>query len=545
MSRAEQNAAVTRSKPVPDRTELDSARDAATKALGALRGICSDAEVGQAKKLVETLRNHCDYELMGQLAEAVSRLDPKDAKNRRLYGQYLIDTGKVTVAIDVLQALAKRLSKHDAEYAEVKGLLGRSYKQIFFDAGDKTSAGAREALKQAIATYRQPYEDNAANTWHGVNLVALLTRARALGLRMAPGLDPARIAQQIVATLQGRPEAERDEWHLSTLAEASLGLRNWEAIEPHIRNYATSPTTRAFQIASTLRQFGQVWNLQDDERGKSLLQILRARLLELRDGAMQLSAQELLALQRQPSPSPGQLEAILGPNGAKTFAWWKTGLDCASSVAAIRQRLGSRVGTGFLIRAGDLGLARADELLVLTNFHVVNEKGASPGIQPGDAEVVFEAVEGNKVYEVAEIAWSSPPDRHDASLLRLAAEVEGVMPLQIAPRLPVIEDAARVYIIGHPGGRELAFSFQDNELLDHEGPPAGLPQIEGVCRLHYRAPTEGGSSGSPVFNSNSWQVIALHHKGGKIGMPRLNGKEGSYGANEGISIQSIAAAIVR
>jgi hypothetical protein len=29
---------------------------------------------------------------MGQLAEAVSQRDPKDAKYRRLYAQYLIDT---------------------------------------------------------------------------------------------------------------------------------------------------------------------------------------------------------------------------------------------------------------------------------------------------------------------------------------------------------------------------------------------------------------------------------------------------------------------
>jgi V8-like Glu-specific endopeptidase len=96
-------------------------------------------------------------------------------------------------------------------------------------------------------------------------------------------------------------------------------------------------------------------------------------------------------------------------------------------------------------------------------------------------------------------------------------------------------------VIGYPGGRDLAFSFQDNELLDHEGPPAGRPQIPGVCRVHYRAPTEGGSSGSPVFNANLWQVVALHHKGGKIGMPKLNGAGGTCAANEGIYIQSIAA----
>ena len=38
-------------------------------------------------------------------------------------------------------------------------------------------------------------------------------------------------------------------------------------------------------------------------------------------------------------------------------------------------------------------------------------------------------------------------------------------------------------------------------------------------------------------------MIALHHMGGTIGVRKLNGKEGTYGANEGVSIQSIAAAI--
>ena len=85
-----------------------------------------------------------------------------------------------TVAVDVLTALTRRLRKDDPEWAEAKGLLGRAYKRLFFDAADKTANSAIEALKQSIAAYRDPYEENsAANYWHGVSLVALLTRAGA------------------------------------------------------------------------------------------------------------------------------------------------------------------------------------------------------------------------------------------------------------------------------------------------------------------------------------------------------------------------------
>jgi hypothetical protein len=38
-------------------------------------------------------------------------------------------------------------------------------------------------------------------------------------------------------------------------------------------------------------------------------------------------------------------------------------------------------------------------------------------------------------------------------------------------------------------------------------------------------------------------VIALHHKGDKIGMPNLNGLPAKYAANEGIWVRSIKEAI--
>jgi V8-like Glu-specific endopeptidase len=90
----------------------------------------------------------------------------------------------------------------------------------------------------------------------------------------------------------------------------------------------------------------------------------------------------------------------------------------------------------------------------------------------------------------------------------------------------------RVYVIGHPRGGGLSYSLNDNLLLDHERP-----------RVHYRAPTEGGSSGSPIFNQQ-WDLIALHHAGGTE-MKMLNGKPGTYPANEGLDFQSIREAVAK
>ncbi len=527
-----------------DDESLDELRARAKKALTRLAGVSTDADLAEAKALVEELRNAREYDTMGRLAETVTRADPKDPKNRRLYAQYLIDTGKASVAIDFLRPLAQRLAKDHPERIEATGLIGRAHKQIFFDAGDKTSKGAREALKQAITAYRGPFQEDPANTWHGVNLVALLSRARRVGLRVAQDLRPEDVAKQVIATLEATPPDQRDEWFPQTLAEASLGLGDWDAVERNVRAYVNAPTAKAFQLASTLRQFTEVWDLEEvDERGRGLVNIVRARLMQLPGGGLEVGPQEVQRLQRQPTPEASQLEAVLGNQGVQTYRWWKTGLDRALSVGAVHQRLGSRLGTAFLVRAGDLGLEPKEELLVLTNFHVVNEHGATPGLRPEEAEIVFEAADPGQAYTVKAILWSSPPDRHDASLLRLETPVTGIEPLPIAKALPILEETARVYVIGYPGGRELAVSLQDNELLDHEGPPAGKPQIPDVRRLHYRAPTEGGSSGSPVFNAKLWEVIALHHKGGKLGMPKLNGKEGTYAANEGISLESIKEAI--
>jgi tetratricopeptide (TPR) repeat protein len=509
--------------------------------LEVLRGGCNAEQLADARGLLCPLRNCREHELSIDLAEAISRIDPDDALARRLYAQALIETGRVTAAVDVLHTLVGRLPANHPESLEATGLLGRAYKQIFFDSRDRTSPAARRALLDAIDAYRAPYEKDPANTWHGVNLLALVDNCRRLGIQIPGNIDPQALSRQLLATLHQLPVDERNDWYLATLAEVSIGTRDWRLIDSTLRDYVMSPSTHAFHLNSTLRQFTQIWNLQDDPNGAPLVDILRARLLQLPGAALQMSPQQLA--QAHNAPDKSRLEAILGTEGPKTYRWWQTGLERARSVAAIRQKLAGRIGTGFLVRAQHLGLEPAEELLVLTNFHVVNREGLSSGIRPEEAEVVFEAVDPGRTYEVQRVLWSSPVEECDASVLSLQERVSDVPPLPIARALPVIDSSTRVYVIGHPGGRDLAFSFQDNKLLDHEGPPQGKPVIPGVCRVHYGAPTEGGSSGSPVFNGNSWEVIALHHKGGMLGMPRLNGQSGTYAANEGLWLQSIVGLI--
>lgn len=551
-----------------------------------LAGRDGPAHLAEAGAVALALRNRRDFTALLRLAEAVARIDPAPATTRRLQGQALIETGQVSVAIDLLQALLRSLPRTHPERAEAEGLLGRAHKQLYCDAADRRSAPARQALAAAVAAYRGPYErDRQGHTWHGVNLLALVYCAQRDGApALAPGLDPAALAGALHAALNRLPQTGQDAWQRATLAEVALGISlsagDLVPVEQALAAYLQHPLVTAFQVASTLRQFEQVWRLADllpgeagnglpDEaaaqRARALVDILRARLLSLPGGGVALAAVQVPAAPvgvpaptgtagapAPALPSRGQLEAVLGLEGPKTYAWWRAGVDAARSVAVIRQRLGKRLGTGFLVRAGDFGFAPADEPLLLTNYHVVNPSAeVRNSITPDQAEVIFEAADPARVHTVAQLLWCSPVKEHDACLLRLAQPPQGIPPLPLRTELPALmvpagQPPPRVYIIGHPLGGELSFSFQDNELVDHEGPDTGKPQIPGVIRVHYRAPTQGGNSGSPVFDAAGWQVIALHHMGsGARRMYRLNGKpdEGEYLANEGLAMRSLVAAI--
>ncbi len=134
-----------------------------------------------------------------------------------------------------------------------------------------------------------------------------------------------------------------------------------------------------------------------------------------------------------------------------------------------------------------------------------------------------------KRVELKSLVWSSAVEELDATFLEFSEDHLPCEPLHLSPSAILTADPApRLYIIGHPGGRDLEFSLNDNRLV------ASNPQ-----KLHYRTPTEGGSSGSPVFDQVGWAVVGLHHAG-RSKMPKLNGPAGEfYEANEGIAILAI------
>jgi hypothetical protein len=259
--------------------------------------------------------------------------------------------------------------------------------------------------------------------------------------------------------------------------------------------------------------------------------MLRAELLRREGGSVELIAADLKTETLENAKTDGKFEKVFGKDSFQNFEWYQMGIDRCRAVACVCKETGEGFGTGFLVRGSDLHEPLGEEFLLLTNAHVVsNDPQVRGALHPDETFISFEALGLRKIL-VKELLWTSPPHELDASLLRLSKPVGGVIPYPVAPRLPLADGQQRIYIVGHPRGGKLSFSLHDNLLLDHQDP-----------RIHYRTPTEGGSSGSPVFNQQ-WRLVGLHHLG-DAQMSRLHGKPGTYEANEGIWIGAIKEAIV-
>jgi V8-like Glu-specific endopeptidase len=498
----------------------------------------------EAKRILQTLRRKCYFDLMERVSEALRFAGRDEFQIRRQYAQSLIDQGKISPAVDVLEALVLRTAGTEPkENAEAQGLLGRIYKQLYVNAVNADSKAKNLRLSQlnlqrAVNAYHGTYRSSPAKfLWHGINAVALILRAHRddVPLKEAPVAEV--LARDILKVIASKPEI--DAWDMATAAEANVALGDFEQALIWIARYVRQEAADLFELSSTERQLREVWNLTIKRPpGSLLLPLLQAQMLQKRGGRVDLTEGTLATTIRktEESATNPELEKILGIDGVVTLRWFQMALERCRGVAQIRTSTGEAIGTGFLVQGKDLKPVFGEELLLLTNAHVIsndsNVQKDKGSLAPEDAVVFFEALgsDERKEFRVGGILWTSPPNDLDATLLRLDAPCQSLETFPVTALLPLADGKQKVYIIGHPGGRTLSLSLHDNLLLAYND-----------RLLHYRAPTEAGSSGSPVFNSE-WKLIGLHHAGG-YALQRLDGQPGTYAANEGIWIQRIVEAI--
>jgi trypsin-like peptidase/tetratricopeptide repeat protein len=495
-----------------------------SKLIGRINEEPAPCPEANAKAIIGALRKQRRFELLVPVAEALIRSGQSHVRIRRSYAQALIDQGILIAPEYVLQTLTQ--DPNQDEVAEAHGLLGRVYKQLYVNADRPNSVLVRSYFDRALGEYLDTYRLNPRkHTWHGINVVALLKRATVDGLALAGAPDPDALARDIIDAVA----ASEDAWDLATRMEALIALGKYTEAESVALDYSQHPEADTFEFGSTLRQMVEVWRFTDDAPpGSTILPILRAAKLRGERGIIEHTPQAVEREIQAVKAARISLENNFGDDKIVTLRWYETGLLRTKSVARIERLNGSGHGTGWLVSSTDFFPNRPPALLLLTNAHVVNATGTAGALTPDRTHANFQGLDAMSGIG-DEIVWSSPPDQLDATLLTLSNEPPKAQPMPLWPKkLRLNEPAQRVYIVGHPAGRDLSLSLHDNKLLG--------------CSdriLHYRTPTEGGSSGSPVFEEEDWRVIGLHHATGRY--ERLDGKQPPYDANEGIAIVALQA----
>ena len=489
-----------------------------------------------AKTLLYNLRRKQCFRSMAAISESLVQSGVRTPLVQRQYAQALIDQGLLTPAESMLRSIVQDSPNAGAEEFEARGLIGRICKQLYVNLNDAKSPANQSNLERALREYLYVYRlDPKEHLWHGINVVALAARAQRDGISITGLPDPKALAQEIRATIDEKEKEDPEPlrcWDLATRLEACVAMGETTECMNTALTYVESDDADAFEVNSTLRQFTEVWQLNDEEPpGNQLLPILKAGLLKKRGGVINQDLQQVRQESKKVNAAVSDLQAIFGDDRMVTLKWYRKGLDQCNAIARIEKLDGKGYGTGWLVNAADFFPNRTGMLLV-TNAHVITDKfdpfGNNPlAITPDDANANFQALGNDKVYPLGKVVWTSGPEAFDATFVEVKGEPPA-KPLTMDSRpVHMAQPTPRLYIIGHPGGRDLEISLQDNYLL--------------ACTnrlLHYRTPTEHGSSGSPVFEPDDWRVVALHHKGSAT-MNRIDGQPGTYAANEGVAILAI------
>ncbi|MCB1023865.1 MAG: trypsin-like peptidase domain-containing protein [Acidobacteria bacterium] len=481
----------------------------------------------QAKRILYGLRRKRRFDQMSSVAEAIIRSGQNEAAVMRQYAQSLIDQGLLSAAALVLEKILGDPEAGSAEKLEAFGLAGRVDKQQFVNLAKNLDGRKREFLERSIDQYLAGYALDKRSYWHSINAAALLMRGERDGIKLPQKIDAKALAAETLALLNSIIENSSElpkPWEYATLMETQIALGRFDEAFSTAISYTSSSEADAFELNSTLRQLVEIWQLDDAAPpGDKILPVLRAALLEREGGSIRLT--------KNSAKTDGiSLESAFGDNAPKTIRWYKEGLERTNSVARIELADGKGIGTAGLFNGKDF-FPDIDQMLCVTNSHVVSASPGDSGLPPNKVRINIQGIA--EVFEVDKVVWSSPQRDLDVSFLSLKGTPRSV-PLPVSQSAAAMADPApRVYVIGHPNGRDLEISLNDSRMVG-----------ANERYVHYRTPTEPGSSGSPVFDQYGWEVVAIHH-GGSDDLPRIDGAPGTYQANEGIAVSAIREAISR
>jgi hypothetical protein len=516
---------------------------------GELAGLPRPLDSIDVDALVNALRDARAFDWLVRICDRLILTGHDRPLVRRYYAQGLVDSGQIVAGLSSLEALKReQLAKEDMD--EVLGQIGRAHKQIYVNhvktAQDAFASRHRFApdLKAAILHYGIAYDPQrpGENHWHGINLIALLKRAEADGVRLDQPPDADALARGIIAALEPNMANSKDDWELASLADAYLALGEFQQAERFYRRFAEKTSIDAFKLASTIRQLEEVWRANGDGgAARGSLVTLKAALAGRRHAAFGLSRPERQLIRSDIFESNF-------PDGEFIFhGTLRRIVRAGEAIGCIKDRHRNNIGTGFLVRGSQLAAGLGDEPYLLTNAHVICDP-EWPGVEmdqgalrPGEALIEFEAADeaSPKTYRLEPKAvWLSPSSECDACLLRFKEPPERVAVASIALRSHELtygqedneSDGTPVAVLGHAGGRGLQLGVRGGSLTNHRGSIVDMgPRQRSVNQpvyLHYDSPTLDGNSGSPVYDTTTWEVVGLHHAGydATNGRARLRGR---------------------
>lgn len=490
------------------------------------------------RKVMNVLRKHRQFEHVHEIGMAWHDTRGCDPVIQRLLAQAMVELGALERAdelLDEVESAATAITtnvEYKAQESDLYALRGRIRKQRFVLNNDLN------ALVESIECYDKQWQIKPS-FFLGGNVLALRTRLHdQIPQSVQELIDLALdVISQATSTVRSNPA---DPWALAAASEASLALHQlqpeagWsDSAELWLYRFLFHPKCGPFEMESYSRQLREIWNaspLEESTCAGRLARIFERHVLHTQR-RWSVDVHDLRRLQENPE----ELEKNFSGEKAFTVSDIRKMFELVPNIGCVTNKEGVRLGTGFLVKGSAFG---EEGLLFVTNAHVISDT-VSRSIPCADARITFEseADSGMPVCLVQETLFTSEPGqlsgvteapgKLDVTICRLSRIPNHAQGLSMADIIPWPSPRTKAFVVGHPRAGELQFSLQDSVLLD-------------VCTeerlMHYRTPTDPGSSGSPVFNK-SWEVIAVHHAGSQT-CPRLSGS-GSYEANEGITLRAI------